>query len=174
MKPPLAIATLVFLVACGPAPSGPVAAPVDGWYAFEGTWDGAGSRRILPMAERRVALIDLRGTLLLAGKSRPGVGFRGEVVAMNDTATGLVGRAVWTDERGDKVFSEIRGEGVARANRITGSFVGGTGRYAGATGTYEFAWQYVLEAEDGLVQGRSMGLKGRVRFDAAPAEGGKP
>lgn len=167
----VATALPLALAGCGPAPSAPASAPAGGWHEFQGTWDAAGSRRIVPMGpDRRAAVIDLRGTLLLAGSSRPGVGFRGEVVALNDTATGLVGRAVWTDERGDKVFSEIRGEGVAKGNRISGTFVGGSGRYAGATGTYDFSWQYVLEAEDGLVQGRATGLKGRVRFDP----GGKP
>lgn len=81
----------------------------------------------------------------------------------SDTATGMVGRAVWTDEHGDQAFSELRGEGTAENNKITGTFVGGTGRYAGAQGTYEFSWRFVLENEDGVVQGESMGLKGRVR-----------
>ena len=41
--------------------------------------------------------------------------------------------------------------------------MGGTGRYAGATGTYEFSWRFVIETEDGIVQGQSVGLNGRVR-----------
>jgi hypothetical protein len=114
-------------------------------------------------------LVDLQGSLLLGGRSRPGVGFRGEAIALNDSARGLVGYAVWTDERGDQVFSELRGEGTASGNRITGTFTDGTGRYAGATGVYEFSWQYVLEAEDGTVQGRAVGLKGRVRFGSPKA-----
>lgn len=114
--------------------------------------------------ERRASLLALKGSLVLAGPSRPGVGFQAEVIAMGDTVTGLVGRAVWTDEKGDQAFSELRGEGTAAKNRIEGTFVGGTGRYAGAAGGYEFSWQYVLEAEDGTVQGRATGLKGRVRL----------
>ena len=81
----------------------------------------------------------------------------------------MVGRAVWTDERGDKVFSELKGEWVGTGNHIAGTFLGGTGRYAGATGEYEFQWQYVLTAEDGTVSGRTVGLKGRVRVGATPA-----
>ena len=84
------------------------------------------------------------------------------MIALVDSATGLVGRSVWTDERGDQVFSELQGEGTAERNRITGKFLGGTGRYAGATGSYEFCWQWVIEAEDGTIQGRAIGLKGRV------------
>ena len=74
------------------------------------------------------------GTLLLAGASRPAVGFRAEALVLNDTATGLIGRAVWTDDRGDQVFSELTGNGTSTGNKLVGTFVGGTGRYAGATG----------------------------------------
>ena len=97
---------------------------------------------------------------------------------MNDSATGMVGRSVWTDERGDQVYSELRGEGTATGNRIVGTFLGGTGRYSGATGSYEFSWRFVLESEDGVVQGQSVGLKGRVHVEAratrTPAEGSRP
>ena len=87
---------------------------------------------------------------------------------LNDSVTGMVGRAVWTDEHGDQAWSELRGEGNKASNKIVGTFVGGTGRYSGATGTYEFSWRFLLENEDGNVQGESVGLKGRVRVGAAP------
>ena len=117
------------LAACGQAPQPPVAsAPAGAWQEFEGTWNGAGTRRTLALGDgRRATLLDLKGTLLLAGPGRPGVGFRGETLAFTDSATGLVGRSVWTDERGDQVFSELKGEGTAAKNRITGTFIGGTG-----------------------------------------------
>jgi hypothetical protein len=111
--------------------------------------------------------------MLLAGPARPGVGFLAETIALTDSASGLVGRSVWTDENGDQVFSELTGEGTAAHNRIEGTIVGGTGRYIGATGTYGFSWQYVVEAEDGAVQGRAVELQGRVRV-GPPAAGGKP
>jgi hypothetical protein len=106
--------------------------------------------------------------MLLAGPSRPGVGFRAQALALGDTATGAIGRAVWTDDGGDQVYSEFRGTGTSAGSRIEGTFVGGTGRYAGATGDYEFTWQYVIETEDGTVQGRAVGLKGRVRVEPPP------
>jgi hypothetical protein len=158
--------------ACGPAPDAPRAVAAGKWQEFEGSWNAAGSRRTLALGDGRGAtLIDLRGSMLLAGPGKPGTGFRSEVIALGDSATGLVGRSVWTDERGDKVFSELTGEGTAARNRIAGTILGGTGRYAGAEGTYEFSWQYVIESEDGSIQGRAVGLKGRVR---AGAPGGKP
>jgi hypothetical protein len=169
---------LLALMACSPGPETSDHPGVTGWREFEGSWNASGNRHILSLGgERRAALLDLTGTLFLTGPSRPGVGFRGDAIAINDTATGLVGRAVWTDERGDEVFSELSGQGAAAGNKVTGTFIGGTGRYASATGTYEFTWQYVLEAEDGTVQGRAVGLHGRVLLGQpgpTPQAQGKP
>jgi hypothetical protein len=94
------------------------------------------------------------------------------VIGLVDSATGFQGRSVWTDERGDQVYSELKGEGTAAKNRITGTVLSGTGRYAGATGSYEFSWQWVMEAEDGAIHGRAVDLKGRVK--PGPAAGGSP
>ncbi|HXZ49976.1 MAG TPA: hypothetical protein VEG27_13215 [Usitatibacter sp.] len=145
------------------------------WKVFEGSWVAAGTVRTIPLGgERRASLADLSGTLMLAGPSRPDVGFRGEAIALTDSQSGMVGRAVWTDERGDQVFSELHGGGPAKGSHVTGTFIGGTGRYAGAAGSYEFTWEYVIAAEDGTVQGRAVGLKGRVRSEttAAPTSDG--
>jgi hypothetical protein len=146
------------------------ASSIGEWHDFHGTWTAAGSRNIMPFGgDRRAAMSIFNGSLVLAGSSRPNAGFRAEAFVFNDTATGMVGRAVWTDEHGDQAFSELRGEGNADNNRITGTFVGGTGRYAGANGIYEFSWRFVLENEDGVVEGQSMGLKGRIRAGSQQA-----
>ena len=172
----LVVAVALAAAACGPSvtePPKPVAAASE-WREFNGSWNAAGTRRIIPLGgDRRGSIIDLRGTMLLAGPERPGVGFLSEAIALVDSETGLVGRSVWTDERGDKVFSDLKGEGTAARNRITGTIFGGTGRYAGATGSYEFSWQFVTEAEDGSIQGRAVELKGRVR-PGQPAAGALP
>jgi hypothetical protein len=170
----LVIALALAVGACGPAMEPPQAAAAAGeWRNFDGSWNAAGTRRSIPLgAARTGSVIDLRGTMLLTGPGRPGVGFRAEVIALVDSETGLQGRSVWTDERGEQVFSELKGEGTAARNHITGTFLGGTGRYAGATGTYEFSWQFVMEAEDGAIQGRAVELKGRVR--PGPGARGSP
>ena len=167
----VALFILLTVTACGSAPQTSVPrTAADDWHEFQGTWTAAGSRSTMRFgSDRRASIANLNGSLLLAGPSRPAVGFRAEAMVLNDSVTGMVGRAVWTDERGDQVYSELRGEGTATSNQIVGTFVGGTGRYAGATGTYEFAWRFVLETEDGNVQGQSIGLKGRVRVAALPA-----
>ncbi len=154
------------VTACKPSPELPNPSGTPGeWLEFEGSWNAAGNRTNIPLGgERRGSILFLRGTMLLAGPQRPGVGFRSELIALVDSETGLEGRSVWTDERGDQVFSELQGEGTAARNRITGKFLGGTGRYAGVTGTYEFSWQSVMEGEDGAIQGRAIDLKGRARL----------
>jgi hypothetical protein len=174
----VAITALVAAAGCSP-PSTPSDAPLSTteWREFQGTWTATGNRRVIRLGpDRRASTASLDGTLLLAGPARPGMGFRAEALVMSDSATGMVGRAVWTDERGDQVYSELRGEGTATGNRIVGTFLGGTGRYSGATGGYEFSWRFVLESEEGNVQGQSEGLKGRVRLGSpqgvAPEAGG--
>jgi hypothetical protein len=135
---------------------------------FEGTWNAAGTRRTIPLGnDRKGSIIDLRGTMLLTGAERPDVGFRVDVIALVDSETGLVGRAVWKDEHGDQVFSELKGEGTKEKNHIDGTILGGTGRYSGATGSYEFSWEYVIESEDDSIQGRTVGLKGRYQLAQA-------
>jgi hypothetical protein len=168
----IAALLVLALAACGEAPQPPQAPGASPeWREFEGSWNASGSRRTVALGDGRTAsLVDLRGSLLLGGPGRPGAGFRSELIGLGDTTTGFVGRSVWTDERGDQVYSELKGEGTAAKNRLAGTFLGGTGRYAGIAGQYEFSWQYVVEAEDGSIQGRALGLKGRFRLDK-PTQG---
>jgi hypothetical protein len=163
------------LCACGPATEATAPAAATGeWREFAGTWSANGSRRTIALgATRQASVIDMRGTMLLAGPGKPGMGFRSELIALVDSETGLAGRSVWTDERGDQVYSALAGVGSAAQNRFTGTILGGTGRYAGATGSYEFSWQSVIEAEDGSIQGRAAGLRGRVHL-GAPGTAGSP
>ena len=164
------LVVLVFAAAaCGPATQSPrpAAAPGES-LEFQGSWNAAGSRRTISLGEDRLgSIVALKGTMLLAGPGRPGVGFQSEVIGLVDSATGFQGRSVWTDEHGDQVYSELQGEGTAAKNHITGTILSGTGRYAGATGSYEFSWQWVMEGEEGAIQGRAVDLKGRVQPGAA-------
>jgi hypothetical protein len=164
---------LIFTVAaCGPATQSQRPAAAAGeWMEFEGSWSGAGRRHTISLGGDRLgSIVDLKGTMLLRGPGRPGVGFQSEVIGLTDSATGFQGRSVWTDEHGDQVFSELQGEGTAAKNKIAGTILSGTGRYAGITGSYEFSWQWVMEGEDGAVHGRAADLKGRVKLGPA-AEG---
>ena len=159
-----AIVCLILLSGCGSR--GREAEPPLGneWREFQGTWTATGNRQTLRLGrERQASITRFEGSLVLTGNSRPDVGFRVEVITMNDTTTGLMGRGVWTDERGDQAFSELKGEGTSADNKIAGTFIGGTGRYREVTGTYSFSWRFVIENDDGTVQGQSQGFKGQVR-----------
>jgi hypothetical protein len=171
---PALTALILAAAGCGPAGDAPKPLAASGeWRAFEGSWNAAGSRHTIPLGvDRRGSVVDLRGSMMLTGPARIGVGFRSDVVALVDSQTGLTGRSVWTDEQGDEVYSELTGEGTAAHNHITGTILGGTGRYSGATGNYEFSWKWVMEAEDGSIQGRAVELKGRVRVGTGT--GGSP
>jgi hypothetical protein len=98
-----------------------------------------------------------------------GVGFRAKAIGFSDNLVGMQGRCVWTDEHGDRVYSELKGEWVGTGNHIVGTFLGGTGRFIGITGEYSFQWEYVVESEDGAVSGRAVNLVGTARFGSTPA-----
>jgi hypothetical protein len=161
-----ALAPLLFVTACNqPTVRAPEAQPAGEWHTFEGTWSASGTRQTLNLeADHRALTFDLTGSMLLMGDRGIGVGFRAKAIGFSDSLTGMQGRCVWTDERGDKVYSELKGEWVGTGNRIVGTFLGGTGRFADITGEYSFQWVYVVESEDGSVSGRAVNLKGRARF----------
>ena len=109
----LPLAGILLLTACGHTPKAVSAQTGNDWHEFEGTWTAAGNRYILRLGnDRQTSIANFQGTLLLAGPGRPGVGFRAEAIVLNDSVTGMVGRAVWTDEHGYQAWSELRGEGT--------------------------------------------------------------
>src|SRR5215831_7808265 len=133
------IVALLAVVARGCAqapPSEPRLPDSQAWHEFEGTWTAAGNRHIMHMGgDRQSSIANLDGSLMLAGPAKPAIGFRAEAIVLNDSASGMVGRAVWTDEHGDQAYSELHGEGTATKNKIVGTFLEGTGRYTGAMGS---------------------------------------
>jgi len=136
----------------------------EGFRTFDGTWSATGQRQVLPTETGRpAAVVRLSGAVLLQDASGLAGGFRGEAIGFDDGRVLSVGRAVWTDGRGDRIFSELKGGPLQTGRQISGTFTGGTGRYAGVTGDYELTWQYVVSSEGETVQGRTTNLRGRVR-----------
>ena len=161
-----AIAAGVLLVAGTLAPAAQVQAPAPAgeWVAFEGSWSATGERHTLPtQANRTAAIVRLSGAVVLTGHGGLGRGFRGEAIGYDDGQAVSLGRWVWTDDRGDRIFGELKGEPIATGRRTVGTITGGTGPYSGITGEYEFSWQYVVTEGATTVQGRTTGLKGRFR-----------
>jgi hypothetical protein len=158
----------VLLAAGTLAPPAPAAVqtpvPADDWIAFEGSWSATGERHTLPTQENRTAaIVRLSGSVVLTAHGGLGRGFRGEAIGYDNGYEVGVGRWVWTDDRGDRLFGELKGGPVATGRRAVGIVTGGTGRYAGIRGEYEFTWQYVVSEGTTMVQGRTTGLKGRFR-----------
>jgi hypothetical protein len=71
---------------------------------------------------------------------------------------------VWTDERGDRIFSVLQGDSLLGNQRaLRGIITGGTGRYAGFSGEYEFTWRHLIAVDGGQINGRTTNLRGHVR-----------
>ena len=170
------LAPVLFAIACSqPRVTTPEISSPNDWHTFEGNWSASGTRQTLNLdTNHRSSIFDLTGSLLLVGDRGLGVGFRAKAIGFSDSLAGMQGRCVWTDERGDNIYSELKGESVGTGNRIVGTFVGGTGRYAGVTGEYSFRWQYIVENEDSAVSGRAVDFKGRARLGQVAEPGGGP
>lgn len=135
---------------------------------FTGNWSATGNRQTMKLESGHQAeIFRLTGSLLLAGKQRLRRGFKADVIGFSDNRIGMQGRSVWTDDRGDKVFSELNSEGKIPGGLIVGRFLGGTGRYTNVNGEYTFRWKHLINTENGEVSGRVVDLKGWVR-DGVP------
>jgi hypothetical protein len=138
-----------------PAPGGRI--------SYAGTWTAAGTRETLPAAgNRTAATVHVSGAIVLTGDTALGRGLQGEVIGFDNGAGVTAGSAVWTDSRGDRIFSDITGDLLQTRRRITGTITGGTGKYSGASGGYELSWLYVLSGDDTGVQGRAIDLRGWI------------
>jgi hypothetical protein len=169
----VALALLMFTAGCSRSSLSTAETPSSGeWRTFQATWSASGVRQTLKLEpNHRASTFDLTGALLLTGDQGLGVGFQARAIGLTDSLAGMQGWCVWTDERGDKIYSELKGEFVATGNHIAGTILGGTGRYTGVTGEYSFEWRFVVESEDGSVSGRAVDLKGRARLGSAMQRG---
>jgi hypothetical protein len=158
------VLAVALLAACTQPSKQPATVPADEWRSFEGTLSAAGDVRALETAPGAQATIaDLSGTILLTGERGLGIGFHARAITFSESTGTSVGRAVWSDERGDRIFSELKGEPMGTGRHVHGTITGGTGRWSGIAGEYEFDWKYVIEGE-ARVQGRADGLRGRARI----------
>ena len=139
----------------------------DGWRTFDGGWSATGTRQTLATESGRPALIvHLSGAIALASGG-VGSGFGAEAIGFDDASGEAIGRAVWTDRNGNRIFSTLRGGPLQTGRRVIGTITGGTGRWANATGDYTLTWQYVVSDESDAMQGHSVDLHGRIRVSEA-------
>ena len=161
-----AVAALYLLVGLAPSL---IAQSAGGERTFAGSWSATGQEETLPTEGSRAAsIVRLSGSLILTSGDGLSRGFRGEAIGFDDGAAIRLGRSVWTDDRGNRIFSELKGEALESGRRWIGTITGGSGRYADLSGEYELSWQYVIRTEDGAFQGRAADLKGRFRLGSTP------
>ena len=173
----IAVVGVLMMTACGQpasppasqtasqAASAPATSAADDVRSFSGDWTVTGNRRVMNLLPGQQAVIfQVSGSMMLSGKQRLNRAFQSEAMGFSDTTTGMHGRSVWTDEHGDKVFSELSGEGFGPSQLIEGKFTGGTGRYAGISGEYSFKWQRLGAIEGDELAGRVVGLQGSARL----------
>ncbi len=131
---------------------------------FEGSWTVTGTAQTLNLGESRSAsILRLRGTIVVQSTGGLARALQSDCVGLRleDGDTSGVGRCVWTDSDGDLVFSELTGALKGEFSEVRGLFVGGTGKYAGLEGSYEFRWRYFRGIEEeGTIHGYSASLTG--------------
>ncbi|HJZ76979.1 MAG TPA: hypothetical protein VKE51_34850 [Vicinamibacterales bacterium] len=144
--------------------------PPGAWRGFDGSWSVTGERQTVPTETGRAAAVaHVSGALVMSNGAGLAAGFTGEAIGFDDGTSLTTGRAVWIDGAGDRIFSALRGGPMLTGRHITGTITGGTGRWNGVTGEYEFTWQYVVSGDGASIQGRSVDLRGRLRW----REGGR-
>jgi hypothetical protein len=160
----LAVASLAVYLLAAPAAA-------EEWRPFTATWTLSGHRTALPTeGARPAAVVFASGSFVVTRGDTLGRGFFGEVIGFDDGGSVLIGRAVFTDERGDKVFATLRGQPLGPGRTAEGTITGGTGRWAGLEGDFKFSWKFVVGAGDEEFQAMAVNVEGRAqRGSPAPA-----
>ena len=136
----------------------------DGWRPFTATWTLKGERQAIETgADRPASIVHLTGPLTMTGGRELGRGLLGEVIGFDDGAALLVGRAVFTNERGDRIFCSLKAEPIGTSRRATATITGGTGRFERLQGEFSFTWQYVVDSGSGEVDLRTVNVEGRTK-----------
>lgn len=145
---------------------------------FSATWTLAGTRTSVATEGARVAaVVHASGSFVITRGETLGRGFLGELIGFDDGGALLVGRAVFTDERGEKVFATLKAQPLGTGRTATGTITGGTGRWTGLEGDFTFSWKSVVESGDNEIHALTVNVEGRVRRAppkaAAPTEAPK-
>ena len=153
---------LLMLIAASPGRAAPPS-PAEEWVPFEANWSASGHEHTLALGGGEAMTFELAGPFVVTRGDGLSRGFYAQAIGFVDRGRLGIGRLVLTDEHGDEVFNDLRGQAIGNGKQIAGTITGGTGRYAGLEGDFIFDWQYVVQTDDGMIQGRTVGLKGRYR-----------
>ena len=139
------------------------------WRTFEGSWSAAGRRQTLPTeGGRSAAIVQPVGRDRAERQPVLGRGFRARRSAFDDGQQHGAGRAVWTDARGDRVFSALQGRAASPpAGALTATI---TRRHRPIRRHRRRLRAHVAirrRGDDDMVQGRAVDLNGRFRLGGA-------
>jgi hypothetical protein len=136
----------------------------DGWRPFTATWTLSGQRELLPTeGDRPASIVHVSGPLTITSGEGLGHGLLGEVIGFDDGGRLLTGRAVFTDDRGDRIYCTLSAEPIGTGRLATATITGGTGGFEGLEGRFTLAWQYVVDTDSGEVSTRAVNVEGRTR-----------
>lgn len=131
--------------------------------SFESTWDIMGSARKLEFGpSRMLRTVRHTGTITF----RSSTGLVGSVltscIGLNDTEKSDIGRCTWVTEDGERLYSELTGAlpPGPSSGSASGVFVGGTGRFAGVTGTYQLDWVERMSTEPNAFGAQTVRMTG--------------
>ncbi len=135
---------------------------------FSGTWTLAGTRIGLAAGGTRPAtLVHATGSLVITKGDSLGKGFFGELAAFDDGEGSVVGRVVFSDEGGDKLFARLVADRLGTARHAVGTITGGTGRFSGASGSLSLSWKYIVAGDTADFESIGVAVEGRVLPKAA-------
>jgi len=135
---------------------------------FTGFWTVSGSVHVLERGDRVVATAG-RLTGKVVGNTSQGAipAFDTDCVVFSDTRERGIARCVWTGATGDQIYVDVTSDGPAGFGRARGEFAGGTGRYDGMSGSFQFEWNYSLgRGADATLDGHTLQMSGRYRLRA--------
>ena len=134
--------------------------------SFTGTWVASGKRQPFEFVQGRdVGTFNLAGNISLRDEFSGIEDFWGECVGLRDTVSGSQVRCVWRSLKGDRAYSVLSGQPLKEDVKVTGEFVGGTGKLKGLAGMFSFTWTSTFTDQDqGMFTGHTTDLTGSYRI----------
>jgi len=132
---------------------------------FSGTWVASGKLQPFDFTQgRAINTFKLAGHVNLESEVGKVQDYWAECVGLSDSNAGSSARCVWRSLKGDKAYSVIKGEPLEEGQKVSGEFVGGTGRLQGISGMFTFTWISTFTDErQNTFTGHTQDLNGSYR-----------
>ena len=133
---------------------------------FKGSWIASGQRQALDfLADREVGTFELTGHVNLQEEVGKEKDYWAECVGLSDSVAGSTARCVWRSMENEKVFIILEGRPFKKGVKVTGEFIGGTGKLQGIEGKFAFTWFSVFTNKNqGIFTGHTKDLAGSYRI----------